>query len=74
MRRIRGGETTVLYSAPGSAGRVFAGVQPLGRPLGLVWAERPAGQPWTETEREYLVLTAQDAGTIARRWRRSSGR
>jgi signal transduction histidine kinase len=59
QRRIRSGETTVLYSAPGSAGRLFAGVQPLGRPLGLVWAERPAGQAWTETEREYLALTAR---------------
>jgi signal transduction histidine kinase len=59
VRRIRGGETTVLYSAAGSAGRLFAGVQPLGRPLGLVWAERPAGQPWGETEREYLVLTGR---------------
>jgi signal transduction histidine kinase len=59
LRRIRGGETTVLYSAAGSAGRLFAGVQPLGRPLGLLWAERVAGQPWSEAEREYLVLTAR---------------
>jgi signal transduction histidine kinase len=59
LRRIRGGETTVLYSAPGSSGRLFAGVQPVGRPLGLVWAERPAGEPWGEAEREYLVLTAR---------------
>lgn len=59
LRRIRGGETTVLYSAPGSSGRLFAGVQPVGRPLGLVWSERPAGQPWGEAEREYLVLTAR---------------
>src|SRR5262245_38348725 len=29
LRRIRGGETSVLYSAAGSAGRVFAAVQPL---------------------------------------------
>src|SRR5262245_25468694 len=59
LRRIRGGEGTVLYSARGSAGRVFAGVQPLGRPMGLVWAERPAGQPWGDAEREYLALTGK---------------
>jgi signal transduction histidine kinase len=59
IRRIRGGESTVLYSVAGSTGRVFAGVQPVGRPLGLVWAERPAGQPWSDAERAYLVLTAK---------------
>ena len=59
VRRIRAGEPTVLYSAAGSTGRVFAGVQPPGQSLGLVWAERAAGQPWTETERAYLVLTAK---------------
>jgi len=59
LRRIRNGESTILYSAAGSAGRLFAGVQPLGRSLGLVWAERPAGQPWGDAEREYLVLSAR---------------
>jgi signal transduction histidine kinase len=59
VRRIRAGEGTVLYSVPNSTGRVFAGVQPPGRPLGLVWAERVAGQPWTEADRAYLTLTAR---------------
>lgn len=61
LRRIRGGEGTVLYSAPGSAGRLFAGVQPLGRAMGLIWAERPSGQPWSDAEREYLALCARTA-------------
>src|SRR5262245_52308190 len=39
VRRIRGGESTVLYSVPNSTGRVFGAVQPAGRPLGLIWAE-----------------------------------
>ena len=52
-------KATVQYSSPGSAGRLFAGVQPSGRPLGLLWAERPAGQPWGDAEREYLVLSAK---------------
>jgi signal transduction histidine kinase len=59
LRRIRSGESTVLYSAPGSAGRVFAGIQPPSKPLGLLWAERPAGQPWGDAEREYLALSAR---------------
>ena len=59
VRRIRGGETTVLYSVPNSTGRVFAPVQPPGRSLGLVWAERHTGQPWTENERSYLSLAAR---------------
>jgi signal transduction histidine kinase len=58
-RRIRGGEETVMYSVPGTTGRVFAGVQPHGRALGVVWADRVAGQPWTEAERAYLALTAR---------------
>jgi signal transduction histidine kinase len=61
LRRIRGGENTVLYSAPGSSGRVFAGLQPPGRPLGLIWAERPAGQPWNDAEREYVALCGKTA-------------
>jgi signal transduction histidine kinase len=59
VRRIRGGESTVLYSVPNSTGRVFAAVQPAGRALGLIWAERHPGQPWSETERAYLALMAK---------------
>jgi len=59
LRRIRSGESSVTYSVPNSTGRVFAGVQLSGRPLGLVWAERVAGQPWTDADRAYLVLTAK---------------
>jgi signal transduction histidine kinase len=59
VRRIRGGEPTVLYSVPNSTGRVFAAVQPAGRTLGLIWAERHTGQAWSETERAYLALVAR---------------
>lgn len=59
VRRIRGGEETVMYSVQGTTGRVFAGVQPVGRPLGVVWAERVAGQPWTDADRAYLALTGK---------------
>jgi signal transduction histidine kinase len=59
LRRIKQGETTVFYSAPGTGGRVFAGVQPGGRVLGLVWAERAVGEHWNEAELAYLGLTAK---------------
>jgi signal transduction histidine kinase len=59
VRRIRGGEETVMYSVSGTTGRVFSGVQPVGRPLGVVWADRVAGQPWTEADRAYLALTGK---------------
>ncbi len=59
LRRLKTGETTVLYSIPNTAGRVFAAVQPAGRPAGVLWAEKTAGQPWADAERAYLALTAR---------------
>lgn len=59
VRRLRGGEETASYSVAGTTGRVFASVQPAGRPMGALWAERVAGQPWSEAERALLVLTAR---------------
>jgi len=59
LRRLKGGEATVLYSIPNTAGRVFAAVHPPGRPAGVLWAEKVAGQPWTDAERAYLALTAR---------------
>lgn len=59
LRRLKGGESTVLYSIPNTAGRAFALVHPAGRPAGVVWAEKPAGQPWTDAERAYLALTGK---------------
>ena len=59
LRRLKGGEATVLYSVPNTAGRVFAAVQPAGRPAGVLWAEKTAGQPWADAERAYLALTAR---------------
>ena len=59
LRRLKGGETTVVYSLPGAASRAFAAVHPLGRVPGAVWAEKPAGRPWTDDERAYLALTGK---------------
>lgn len=59
LRRIRAGERSVSYSVAGTTGRVFVGVQPPGRALGLLWAEREAGRPWDDADRSYLTLTAK---------------
>jgi signal transduction histidine kinase len=59
LRRLKGGESTVLYSVPNTAGRVFAAVNPAGRPAGVVWAEKQAGQPWTDAERAYMALVGK---------------
>ena len=59
VRRLRSGEATAQYSVPNSTGRVFAALQPPGRSLGLIWAERHAGQPWADADRAYLALVAR---------------
>ncbi len=59
LRRLKGGEATVVYSIPNTAGRAYAAVQPAGRPAGVLWAEKTVGQPWADAERAYLALTAR---------------
>ncbi|MFM8272629.1 MAG: ATP-binding protein [Gemmata sp.] len=59
LRRLKSGESTVMYSVPGTTGRVFAAVHPAGRPVGVLWAERAAGHPWLDGERAYLALVAK---------------
>lgn len=59
LRRLKAGEPTALYSVQNSSGRVYAAVQPAGRPTGVLWAEKAAGQPWTDAERAYMALTGR---------------
>src|SRR4051812_12353627 len=59
VRHVRTGDATYLAPTAGTGGRVFAAVRPAGRPMGLLWADRPAGQPWSEADRAYLALTAK---------------
>src|SRR5436309_672189 len=56
VRRLRAGEPTAVVSAPSGASRVYAPVTCPGRPLALLWADRPAGQSWSEAERAYIAL------------------
>ncbi|WP_439631855.1 ATP-binding protein [Gemmata sp.] len=58
LRRVRIGEATAAFPVPETTGRVFTGVQPPGRVMGVLWAER-ADAPWTDADRTALVLTAK---------------
>ena len=58
-RRLRAGEPTVYVPSPHTGGRVYAAVAPAGRPLGLLWAERTAGQAWSDADCAYVALTAK---------------
>lgn len=60
LRRLRGGEVTVASPAIGTSNRVFAGIQPPGRAMGVLWVER-AGSPLTEAERAAVAMTAKVA-------------
>lgn len=56
---LRSGTPTVVWQVPNSAGRLYTLLVPAGRPAGVLWAERPAGEPWTEADRNYLRLSAK---------------
>src|SRR5438105_2101515 len=59
VRRVRTGEPTAVVSLPSGASRVYAPVMCPGKPLGLLWADRPANQAWTDADLAYLALTAR---------------
>lgn len=59
VARLRGGEATALVPTADGGGRVYAPVAVPGRPLAVVWAERPAGRPWDDADHAYLTLTAK---------------
>jgi len=59
LRALGGGTPTVVWQLPNSSGRLYTNFQPAGRTAGVIWAERGAGEPWTEADRHYLVLSAK---------------
>lgn len=59
LRALKAGQTTAVWQIPQSSGRLYTIFQPAGRPAGLLWAEREVNDPWTETDRHYLVLTVR---------------
>jgi signal transduction histidine kinase len=59
LKTLRGGAGTVVWQTPNTAGRLYCLLTPPGRPTGVVWADRGAGEPWSEAERNYLRLSAR---------------
>jgi signal transduction histidine kinase len=57
LRTIQAGNPTVVWQLPASCGRLYAVFQPAGRPAGVVWVERSGADAWTETDRQYLLLS-----------------
>ena len=58
-RALKGGSPTVVWQIPNSSGRLYTLFQPPGRAAGVIWAERGAGELWTEADRNYLVLSTK---------------
>jgi signal transduction histidine kinase len=56
---LSAGQPTTVWQVPGTSGRLYTLLQPVGRAAGLVWAERAAAEPWTEAERQFLTLSAR---------------
>jgi signal transduction histidine kinase len=58
-KALRGGASTLAWQTQGGSNRLYAAIQPAGRPAGLVWLERSNGEPWSDAEKHYLVLSAK---------------
>jgi signal transduction histidine kinase len=56
---LLGGANTLVWQVPGTSGRLYARLAPSGHPVGAIWAERSARDPWTEADRNYLALAAR---------------
>ncbi|HYH64996.1 MAG TPA: ATP-binding protein [Urbifossiella sp.] len=59
LRGVRGGEPTVFVATAHTAGRVYAPVLFAGRPPAVLWAERTAGQTWSDADHAYLALAGK---------------
>lgn len=58
-RSLAGGQTTVIWQIPQSAGRLYAMISPPGRQPGVIWADRGPNEPWTDLDRNYIRLSAR---------------
>jgi signal transduction histidine kinase len=59
LKALRGGSQTVVWQLPNTCGRLYALLQPAGRPAGVLWVERAGPEPWSETDRHYLLLSVR---------------
>ncbi|QDU20121.1 ATP-binding protein [Urbifossiella limnaea] len=59
LTRLRGGEATAFVATAHTAGRVYAPVQFPGRVPAVLWAERAAGQTWSDADHAYIALAGK---------------
>jgi signal transduction histidine kinase len=59
LRSLRMSSQTVVWQLPNTCGRLYTQFQPNGRPTGALWVERAGTDPWTEADRNYLILSAR---------------
>ena len=59
VKSLLAGRETVIWQLPGSSGRLYTMLSPSGRSPGVVWAERSSSEPWTDADRNYLILSAK---------------
>lgn len=59
VKSLRGGSPTVVWQLPGTSGRLYTLFTPPGRGTGVVWAEKPTPEPWSDTDRNYIRLAAR---------------
>jgi signal transduction histidine kinase len=59
LKTLRGGAGTVVWQVPNTAGRLYCLLTPVGRPGGVIWADRGPGDTWSEADRNYLRLSAR---------------
>jgi signal transduction histidine kinase len=59
LKSLRSGNLTLVWQLPGTAGRLYTLFTPPGRQSGAIWVEKISHEPWSETERYYLRLSAR---------------
>lgn len=59
LRRLRQSEATATVTAVSGVLRVYAALNPPGRPMSVIWVERPLGVPLTDVDRSLVALTAR---------------
>jgi signal transduction histidine kinase len=59
LNALRTGSQTVVWQLPNTSGRLYTLIQPAGRPVGALWVERAGTEPWSEADRNFLVLSVR---------------
>jgi len=58
-KALRNGSNTLSWQTQSGTARLYASIQPQGRPSGVVWLERATAESWSDADKHYLVLSAK---------------